>query len=411
VEQRVVLANVSADDNRGGCAITFATVGLIQRAIPDAKLVMIPAAGFSDLSRGLRHTRREFPEAEIAPPIVPSGHGAALALTALAGLWSLRHLVRRPRGDSIFARVANADLVVTRGDALFVDRPDLKGLMSISAATLPSMVAHRWGVPAVITGTEVGPFRHWLPRAVCGFILRRAGLVVVRNDDSFTVARALGVPPGRVVALPDLAFGFVPATAAAQDAVRRTYALGNEPYAVVTIGTDLPVHGTDEFYGQLKVLLSRLLDAGVLRRVIIVLQVDGKHISDRSESERFVARMSDARVTLGADDLTPGALAALYAAAACSLGMRMHASILSLLAGTPTFPVAVWPKVRKLFATLGLDDSVIDFPSFPLERTQALITTRVDGGNVERTRLREVSRAQADKLSELEIILRKMARS
>jgi polysaccharide pyruvyl transferase WcaK-like protein len=405
---RVVLANVSADDNRGGCAITFATMSELQRALPDCELTLIAAAGIADLHDAMRHTRRAFPRATIKPPVVGSLRGWGVIGAAIRALAAARLFVGRTPNMSAFeplSSVAGADLVVTRGDALFVDRRSLKGLLSICAATLPALLATRWGVPSVLSGTEIGPFSHAPSRLVCATILKRVGLVVARNDGSRQAAIALGVRSENVVVLPDTAFGFPRPQPADARAIADRFGLTPSGFAVVTVGTDSALAAMEGFESRLRDLLRRVLERSLVREIAVVLQVDGRHISDRQTTRQFVERAADPRIRFIDDDLTPTELTALNGAAAFSLGTRMHSSILSLVAGTPTFPVAVWPKVRKVFDPLGLDDHVVSFPDFDPEDIVGRIAQDLASGEGARSRMRAVVDLQLEQLREFEKLL------
>jgi polysaccharide pyruvyl transferase WcaK-like protein len=360
----------------------------------------------------MRHTRAAFPQATIKPPVVGALRGSGIVGAALRGLAAARLFVGRTLNSSAFeplASVARADLVVTRGDALFVDRRSVKGLLSICAATLPALLATRWGVPSVLSGTEIGPFTHAPSRLVCAMILKRVGLVVARNDGSRQAALALGVRPANVVVLPDTAFGFPRPRPEDARAIAERFGLTPRGFAVVTVGTDSLLPVMDDFESRLRDLLRRVLEMALVREVAVVLQVDGRHISDRETTARFVERAADQRVRLIGDDLTPTELTALNGAAAFSLGTRMHSSILSLVAGTPTFPVAVWPKVRKLFDPLGLDDHVVSFPDFERDLMVSRIERDLASGDDARNRMRAIADRQLDELREFERLLAREA--
>jgi polysaccharide pyruvyl transferase WcaK-like protein len=405
----VVLANVSADDNRGGCAITEATLGAIERSLPGSDISLIPAAGIADIEHALRHTQLSFPRARVLPAILPPRSGY-LVRAAIRGLiTAVASILRRPRGTSPLAQALTADLVVTRGDALFVDRPSIKGLLSICAASLPAVVATRWGVPSVFSGTEVGPFAHRASRAVASAILPRAGLIVVRNDDSRDHALALGVRDERVVTLPDTAFGFPRPDRSAAESLASSFGFTPSRFVFVTVGADRPLAGMSSFESRLASLLRSLLDGGLVDQVAVVVQVDGRHISDRAASARFVERAADPRFRLVDADLAPAALVGLNASAAFSIGTRMHASILSLVAGTPTFPVAVWPKVRKLFEPLGLDDWILPFPDLDPEAAARSIVGVLADRKGARERARRIADDQRDRLHEFEALLARAA--
>jgi len=62
---RVTLANVYNDDNRGGCALTWAALDLMRAAFPGADIAVIPIASTPAPAAPFRHTARRYPEVEI----------------------------------------------------------------------------------------------------------------------------------------------------------------------------------------------------------------------------------------------------------------------------------------------------------------------------------------------------------
>ena len=388
----IVLANVSADDNRGGAAITIATARAIASAAPSARIDLLPAAAIADLGSAFRHTRAALPEATLLEPLFRGGDGiVGGARIARAATLSRLLVARGPFMPRAIQRLLSADAVITRGDALFVDRPSARGLLSVWAANFPGVLATRWGVPAILSGTEIGPFEHSGSRVLARVILRRADLVIARNAASAEEALALGVPVERVEEVPDPAFSFERPSSDTIANARAMYARGARRFGVVTVGVDTPIPGMRAALAALHMTLRGLLDGGTIDRVLVVLQVDGRHITDHAASREFVEQASDPRISLVADDLAPSSLVAVFGAADFTLGTRMHMGILSLVAGTPTFVLALWPKVRKLFGALDLGDVVVSYPDLDPAELRVRIARTVEQGRVARERARAVA--------------------
>lgn len=391
-QPHIVLANVSADDNRGGAAITIATARAIASVAPSARIELLPAAAIADLGSAFRHTRAALPEATLLEPLFRAGDGiVGGARIARAATLSRLLVARGPFMPRAIQRVLSADAVITRGDALFVDRPSVRGLMSVWAANFPGVLASRWGVPAILSGTEIGPFEHRASRMLARAILRRADLVIARNTASFEEALALGVPRERVDEVPDPAFSFERPHPDAIESARKLYARDKGRFGIVTVGVDTPIPGMREALAALRTTLRGLLDDSTIDQVLVVVQVDGKHISDRMASREFVEQAADPRISVVEDDLAPDALVALFGAAAFTLGTRMHMGILSLVAGTPTFVIALWPKVRKLYGAIGLDDVVVAYPDLDPAELRARVARTVGLGGAARERARTVA--------------------
>lgn len=370
-------------------------------ACPEAILEFLPAAAIGNLESAFRHTRAALPDVAMLPPLVRARRGVRGSLEVVRGLALARCLVApKVAAPPTLRRVLSAQAVVTRGDALLVDRPSARGLLSIWAANFPAVVAARGGVPTILSGAEIGPFEHAAPRALASAILRRYGLVIARNTASESAALELGVPARRLREAPDPAFTFPAPTFDAVARMRTTHARSAARLGVVVVGVDSPLPGMSRALTVLSQTLKRLVEGGRIDRVLVVLQVDGRHISDRRASLLFVEQAADPRIALLDEDLSPAELTALFGAASFTLGTRMHMGILSLVAGTPTFVVALWPKVQKLLGALGINGLVVSYPDLGIDDLYARIDRAIEQSEVARARAREVATREGERFTQ-----------
>jgi colanic acid/amylovoran biosynthesis protein len=394
---------VYADDNRGGAALTSVAVDTVRRAFPGSRVSLITLVADAELEQTHRHTTREHPDVELLPAAIPVPSGPLGGLRALlrSGLLLAGLDGRTPTPGTI--RVREADVVIGKGGQAFSVR-SLRGLLGFWLTLFPITLASRLGIPTVLYGVTIGPYRRWQPsRALAGLVLRRVSLVMARDARSESEALRLGVPRERVVQVPDTVFALPAPPAELEAEVRARVGLDGVRFGAVTIAT--PLEEDHELFDCLGHALERLLERGVVERIAVVLQTDGPTTSDARASEAFVRRLGSPRVMLVRDDLSHRELCALYGSAAFTLACRIHSAILSLIAGTPAFPVSRHTTVKAddIFATLGLQRFVVRVEGPPealvatADRLAESIQETVERGESGREEIREaVTRTRAE---------------
>lgn len=349
----VVVSNVFGDDNRGGAAITSATVQAVRRAFPAARvsLLAVPAPDVP-LERSHRHTLAAHPDVEL---LVAGGTARTGPLKGLRAVLRTLVWLLWPRSPSLplsLQRVRSADLVVSKGGFVFVERNGWRGLLSLWVTAFPLTFAWRIGVPTVAFSTSIGPFRSRPSRWLNGFLLRRVTLVLPRDQRAYVAARDLGVPGSRLEQVPDSALGLEKPSHQDVEAAREHYADGQR-YAVVAIRL---TSDRDPLLDALVGTIRSTLASGGVSRILVVDQVS----TDAAASARLVAAVADPRVRRVAGDHPPSALMAIYGGAEVVIACRLHAAIFSLAAGTPAVAVSIdGTKTEGVFEALGLGDAVL----------------------------------------------------
>ncbi|MGH9196055.1 MAG: polysaccharide pyruvyl transferase family protein, partial [Acidimicrobiia bacterium] len=207
---RIHLGNVFSDMNRGGAAITIATGRAAERIGRLTSGTLIPDGRSTEQSHPF--TTQEFPALDLqATGLVPK-HGPARGARAwlrsmMCLLWPSGPVT--PRG---LTAIRLADVVISKGGYVFVDRASLRSLLSFWQTAFPLIFAARTGATVVTGPTSIGPFAHPIARWVNGIILRSLDLVVARDALSFDEAVRLGVHSDRLALLPDIAFSLAPPT-------------------------------------------------------------------------------------------------------------------------------------------------------------------------------------------------------
>jgi polysaccharide pyruvyl transferase WcaK-like protein len=359
--KNVIVSNIFGDANRGGAAITAQAIAAARQAYPECVVTGIVVRDEKpELTH--RHTIRRFPEIELLPPpFVASGHRLGGLMAALRSLAAIA-LPRSGRNNVVLEQLRQAELVISKGGYVFVQRRGFKDLLSLWLSAFPVTFAARRGVPTVVHATSIGPFDSWSSRILCGYILRRASLVLPRDPMSFDCCRQLGIHPNRLEEVPDSVFALDPPPGHVVEEVARRLGLHDVSFAAFTVQRG---PGKDEieerFLRNLEELARNLLDSGVVERLVLAIQVDGDLVS----TEKFVRRMADPRVSVMRDDLSVEDMIAFYANAACTVGTRLHSTIFSLLSGTPAFPISMsGVKSVGVFRSIGLGEWVLPYPDF-----------------------------------------------
>lgn len=377
---RVLLANHWHDDNRGDSAITEGILTLLHGAVPDARVTVTTLWEDGPLADGAtRHLGAAAGAgAAVRPSPAPTelrGHRGerGRARTAL----DAARLVARSVPDAVAAAAgapvrswrdvvaAHDAVVLVGGSNVFDDAgvPAVLGVPRLQAVLGPVQAAVRLGRPSLLLGHTLGPFAHAAGRRTARRMLAGADLAVVREARSVDVARSLGVRA--VEEAPDLAFALEPVRTQRVDAL-----LAGLPWdAARTLVLSVRSHPTRRdadarLVAQFAAAARRLVAGGDLDGVAVVPHTVGPTPveDDRPLSAALLAALDGVPAVLVPDDLAPGELSAFYGGAGAVVAVRLHAAILALNAGTPTYAVAyLTGKTHGVMAQVGLPDAVGEF--------------------------------------------------
>ncbi len=395
----VVICNVYPDDNRGGAAITSATIAAATRAIPDAKVSLITTEPRETmLSETHRHTRRTHPGVEILPSsLALAGHRAAVLRALLRSVVLL--VVARPGRSLGLRRVQGAEVVIGKGGQAFSPRSGWGTLAGLWLTLFPLVFAWRCGVPTALYGVTVGPYRRGQNRKtrwVVAWLLRRVDVIIVRDAESMRQVQEFGIPPERIHELADAVFGLEPPDRSLARSLLEKYDLNGRPFAALTVTT--PAEGeAQRLFPALDEVFRVFLDEGTIERVVVAVQTDGPTTSDLDDSRRFVESFDDPRVFLVTEDLSAKELIALYGQAEFLLGCRLHSAIFGLVGGTISLPVSrqYMRKADDIYAFVGLERLVL-----PVERSPAEWVATIRAELMDAPTTREQIRVAVDGLRE-----------
>ena len=379
----IVIGNVFSDHNRGGAALTAASIRAVQHAFPGRPItVIVVAQPGQQLTQSHGQTKRRFPDVEFLPPAYPAPRGRLGGLRAtLRSLWAVAR--GKPGRSESLRRIAAAELVVSRGGYVFVDRPGFGGLLALWHTAFPIIYASRLGIPTVVFSSSIGPFRDRKSRMLNRWILRRATLVLARDPRSYRRAVALGIPFDRVREVPDSVFALDPPTVEQCGAAARRHALEGA-VGVVTVRALVPVPERSRFLDRLAEALQIAIADGLVDRIAVVDQMSGGEARDSAD---LLARLPDDRATLISGDLSPTDLMSLYGSVRFVVGCRLHSTIFAMIAGTPAVVVSLTEeKAEGIFESLGLGHFVVE-ADFQPRVLVGLLHEIVEGGAAARERV------------------------
>ncbi len=318
--------------------------------------------------------RRHYPELSIRPLInasfrpVPTTRGLGRVAwwwrrrCVRVAAWCIAHrlggvtrLWIGPDARAALEARRRADVVISTGGTYLVERYPLRERILELEAVLAL------GRPLVLFTQSLGPFgtRHRRAvRAVAG----RARLVLLRDERSRCHLAELGVAGDHVRVVADAVFGLrTPVRPPPHDGLHVAVSVRDWPYAAGDAA-----RANLAYREAIAALVGRLVHARDARVTFMsTCQGVPEYWADDAAVALEVHAMlpPDVReqVRVDAEFHAPNELLTLLAGYDLVVATRMHMAILSLVAGTPAFPIAYEFKTRELATRLGLGEWVRDF--------------------------------------------------
>jgi len=354
---RIALVNVFPDSNKGACALTWASLDIVLEAFPEAEIALVPTAVTPPDPAPFRHTLPRYPTVTILPPLFDGeGRGALALLWRLAQKLGeiLRFERARPNENPALEWIRRCDLVVSVGGVNFLTAEDtIRDDPRLVIRVLPLLAAQKIGIPTVLVGAQIGPFKTWFGRRLTRRIVAKAAAVFTRDRMSASETEGL-VAEGRSILLPDSALALAVSEATPRDLLGRRGLDMALPTLALVISSALRANERREAHVALFAHLARrMVESGVVRQVVIVLQAD----EDRAISLELAQSLELDLPFFIDDDLDPNQLSGLYGACRMVLSSRLHAVLLALLGGVPAISLApeVTFKERAVLELLGLE--------------------------------------------------------
>lgn len=300
--------------------------------------------------------------------------------------YSGSHLVKLVPGrdpDRLYEAVREADVLLIGGGGLLQDYHgfrllDLLQKPLFSAAKrsalgyygLPLVMARILGRRTMLYAVGVGPFGSPEAANTAGWLAQSVSAVTVRDQTSAQLLRQLGVPDAVVTADPAVSLTPPQAvdTCAVLHGVKQRFS--GRPLVGINLRPWSFDEGVCSAASRLALDTANWLvqrkDAGI---VLLPLNRSGGEISLARELERTLPAGA---ATIAAGIRTPAAMLALCRGLDLVIGMRLHASVLCMAAGTPAVGLAYDPKVPAFFAEVGLSELCLDAGEAASEMLQSL---------------------------------------
>ncbi|MFW0786027.1 polysaccharide pyruvyl transferase family protein [Gordonia sp. CPCC 206044] len=412
----IVLVNAWHDDNKGDSAITAGVIRLAESAFPGSSLTVVGLTeGAAATADGMRHVARAHPRVQTLPMPIPTelrGHDHATPAIDVP-IW-LGRLVAptfaalRGRPHRGYARIfADADLVIgVGGSNLYTDTSvhPLVSMARLFTLSVPIQTAGRLAIPTVLLGHTLGPFPSSRPvtARVARRMLHGADVTVVRDGASLQTADVLGLPNAELA--PDMAYAIEPVVSERVSTIiddqpapmHRTVVVAMRSHP--SLGADSDARVCDEVVRA----VTELRRGGLIDHVLVVAHTLGptEIEDDRPISRTLTTMLAEQRVpaTYLDADLGPEELAGLYGRAAAMIAVRLHAAVLAMLSGTPTFAIAYFSsKSAGVMTSAGLADCVGEFADVTANEIVGALEPRMTDPGC-RKRLARTSREHRDHL-------------
>jgi colanic acid/amylovoran biosynthesis protein len=252
----------------------------------------------------------------------------------------------------------DADIILSSPGGFFSDFYEIEGRLR------GLEVALAYGKPVVLLGQSIGPF--WKPESITRTreVFSRVSRICVRDAKSTTTLREIGVDSSLVCEGADIAFLW-------RDLAPELFRAKSGP--IRRIGMCFRVWPLDdlaqaeETLAKARRLIGRLLeDPSVELYFVSTCQGIPGYVDDSELAVRLVAELPAelaARCTVDRERHDTRALMRVLGECDLMIGMRLHACILSMLAGTPAMGLGYEHKTEAVFGQMGFGDYHVAFDS------------------------------------------------
>ena len=255
-----------------------------------------------------------------------------------------------------------ADLIVSTGGTYLVDYYNLPSRLFDYEVSLAG------GAPLVFFTQSMGPFEQAGTRDSLAHVFDRAALILLRDERSRGHLEALGINGPKVVVSADAVFAMAE-DAVLDEAMKRRESSSSPLKVTISVRNWSHFQGMNKETGMKRYLaavgglVSHLVrEKGAEVRFLSTCQgIDAYWNDDSVVARQVVEALDEAvaeKVTIDDGFHSPEALIEILKGEDVVVATRMHMSILSLVSGTPVFPIAYEFKTESLFDRLGLGDHV-----------------------------------------------------
>lgn len=368
--KKVLLLNVWHDDNVGDSAIAQVCVEAAMSKWPGARIEVRTMLSEKDPAYGSwsRHLRSQFPDVDFLPALYPEplSGGRYRRTSVIMGIFLAVYLglgINLGLRCRVRNQIRGAEAVILVGGSdLFELRRPVTSRFRLRRITEAALDAVHVGVPVLLWGHTLGPFRTSAGKEIARGLFSLAEQILVRDAKSAEVVRELS-PHTNVVVAPDFGFAITPTLSPARGPQR---VLGRY-VAIVPRRHFFDDHGqrTDRLLDELAQFAAGLLKRDEVDSVVLVPQVTGPSVleDDRLVVSELASKICDDRVvTIDGSEFGPSEYCGLYSMATAVVAVRLHGAILAMAGGTPAMAVAYFTgKTSGVMEGLGFSDSWVEF--------------------------------------------------
>lgn len=260
-----------------------------------------------------------------------------------------------------------SDIVLSEPGGFFYSSGRGISLLILIYSLTLAIVANK---PIYILPQSIGPFTRRWEEIILRWMLNHVRVVMVREPISLRTVQSIGVNPGRVRLVPDMAFGLPSADKTAglewlsengiDDPDRRPL-LG---MTVINWGEQDKNFKFQEAYEKACIDAIRWFISNTQGKVILLPQVIGPYTSqdDRVPARRVAEQLPDhiGSIFQIEQPLSLELIRAVYGCMDIFIGTRMHSNIFALSEGVPVIAIGYLHKTKGLAEMIGIDELYID---------------------------------------------------
>jgi colanic acid/amylovoran biosynthesis protein len=371
-QRNVLIVGGYARQNAGDAALLHAIILHVERAFPGCR---VEIAGMEDPRRhryfeGVQNlgSMRRYADDERVSHLRRIARRALVLAVGMSWFVAPARWYRRPAAwlpaevSAELAAIERADLlvslVVAGGYLQGAARPGLGP--RVIYQLLPLILAERLGTPVVCAPQSYGPFDGKLVPWIVAKTLRRARLVLAREDISLAELTKLRLPAGVACRAVDSAFSLDPPgrSRADQHAWRASHGVGAADVLVgVTVRRCLPPGQQASLEAELAGFVDRIHDLPGHRVVIFPMATAADRGDDDRVASRAVAGLCRGQIRPIVLDTEADFrdVASFIAGLDYLVGNRFHSVIFALTARVPCIAIGYEHKTRGIMRDLGLD--------------------------------------------------------
>ena len=371
-QRNVLIVGGYARQNAGDAALLHAIILHVERAFPGCR---VEIAGMEDPRRhryfeGVQNlgSMRRYADDERVSHLRRTARRALVLAVGMSWFVAPARWYRRPAAwlpaevSAELAAIERADLlvslVVAGGYLQGAARPGLGP--RVIYQLLPLILAGRLGTPVVCAPQSYGPFDGRLVTWIVAKTLRRARLVLAREDISMAELTKLRLPTGVARRAVDSAFSLDPPRRARADqhAWRASHGVGAADALVgVTVRRCLPSGQQASLEAELAAFVDQVHELPGHRVVIFPLATAADRRDDDRIASRSVARLcrGQTRPILLETEADFRDVASFIADLDYLVGNRFHSVIFALTARVPCIAIGYEHKTQGIMRDLSLD--------------------------------------------------------